>query len=87
MAARHLPINGGQHEGVPAGICMVKLDSGILRHNHWGVMRWRSANAQNFASNLSTTLPKDATVRAVECWASTATARASLMCGAALGTH
>ena len=36
MAAGHLPINGGQHRGVTAGIHMVKLVSGILRHNHWG---------------------------------------------------
>ena len=37
MVARHLPINGGQHKGVTAGICVVKLVSGILQHNNWGL--------------------------------------------------
>ena len=36
MAVRHLPISGGQHRGLTAVMCMVKLVSGILRRNHWG---------------------------------------------------
>ena len=35
MAAKHVPIYGGQHSGPTAGISMVELVSGILRHTPW----------------------------------------------------
>ena len=65
MAARHLPIDGGQQRGVTPRICMVKLASGIVRNNHW-VMWWTPANPRFFAGNLSTTLRRSARVRALE---------------------
>ena len=36
MAARHVAMTKGQHKGVSRSIGMVKMVSGILRHNHWG---------------------------------------------------